>query len=142
MDKRKLLETWYRRVWQEEDLSAIDEMMAETAPVQGLEKSPHIGAADFKLFAQAMLKLIKETVITIDDYVEKGDQYSLLMNISAKSRETDIPVQIFGLTMGRIVDGKIVQAYNYVDFIGLFEQLGVLPPDTMARSLSGEKLGA
>ena len=33
MNNRAFLETWYRRVWLEEDLSAIDEMMAATAPM-------------------------------------------------------------------------------------------------------------
>lgn len=140
MDKRELLETWYRRVWLEEDLGAIDELLANKAPIQGLEKSPHVGPADFKVFTQAMLRHIKETRITIDEYMETGDQVSVLMNVQAKCRKTDKPVQMFGLAMCRISEGQIKHAYNYADFIGLFEQLGVLPPDTMHGCLCGEKL--
>lgn len=140
MDKREVLETWYRRVWLEEDLSAIDEMLADKAPIHGLDKSPHLGPADFKAFTEAMLNHIKETSITIDEYMEVGDQVSVLMNVSAKCRKTDKPVQMFGLAMCRIIDGKIVHAYNYADFIGLFEQLGVLPQDAMHKCLCGETL--
>lgn len=141
MNKREILETWFQRVWRDEDLDAIAEMMVEDAPVHGLDKSPQLGAADFRAFAETMLKRIKETTITIDEYIESGDQVSVLMNISAKCRKTGKPVQIFGLTMCRIVDGKIARAYNYADFIGLFEQLGTMPPDVMKKCLCGEPLG-
>ncbi|WP_306114489.1 MULTISPECIES: ester cyclase [unclassified Roseovarius] len=141
MNNRDILETWFRRVWLEEDLSAIDDMMAADAPVHGLEKSPHVGPADFKAFAGALLTHITDTSISIDEYMENGNQVSLLMNVSAKCRKTGKPVQMFGLAMCRIVDGKIVQAHNYADFMGLFEQLGVLPADAMQKCLCGEALG-
>ncbi len=140
MEKRKLLETWYKRVWLDEDLSAVDEMMTDSAPVHGLDTFPHVGAADFKVFVKAMLNLIKDTRISIDDYMEQGDRITVLMNVSAKCRKTSKPVQFFGLAMGTIVDDKITKAYNYVDFIGLFEQLGVLPQDAFQACLCGHQM--
>ncbi len=138
MNKREITETWFRRVWLEEDLDAIGEMMSADAPVTGLRKTPQLGAADFKTLVQALLGLINETTVTIDNYMENGDWISVLMNISARNRHTGAPVQANGLAMARIVDGKIVEAYNYVDFIELFEQLNILPPDTLNKCLCGD----
>lgn len=41
----------------------------------------------------------------------------------------------------RIVDGRIVEAYNHFDFLGLFEQLGLLPAGAFGRCLCGEGIG-
>jgi hypothetical protein len=39
------------------------------------------------------------------------------------------------VTVIRIANGKIQEGYDFWDFIGLFEQLGLLPPDTFATAL-------
>ena len=140
MDKRELLETWFRRVWAEEDLNAIDEMMEPTTEVRGLRQTPQLGPTDFRAFTQALLCLIKDTHITIDHFMENGDWATVLMNISAMDRKTGAPVQIFGLALVKIVGDKIVEAYNYADFIGLYEQLSLLPKDAMGHCLCGKSL--
>ena len=45
---------------------------------------------------------------------------------------------ITGTIHARIADGKILEAYNHFDFLGLFAQLGQLPPDVLGRCLSGQ----
>ncbi len=140
MDNREFLETWYRRVWWEEDLSAIDEMMAKTAPVEGINKKTQVGPEDFKAFTAALLELICETRVSISEFMDTGEHISVLMDITAKCRKTGMPLHFAGLAMGQIKDGKIVYAHNHIDFITMFEQLGQLPDNTMARCLQGECL--
>lgn len=140
MNKRELLETWFRRVWQEEDMEAIDEMMTASTEVRGLRQAPQVGPSDFKAFARSLLCLIKETHITIDHFMENGDWATVLMNISAKNRNTDQPLQFFGLALVRIVEDKIVEAYNYADFMELYEQLNLLPAGAMNHCLCGNSL--
>jgi len=42
--------------------------------------------------------------------------------------------------MIRIVDGKLTEAYNHWDFLGMFSQLGLIPTETFERALGGEKI--
>jgi predicted ester cyclase len=46
------------------------------------------------------------------------------MPIPPRSRQ----VRITGSTMGVWAGGEIVEEWNYVDWLGLFRQLGVMPP--------------
>jgi predicted ester cyclase len=32
-----------------------------------------------------------------------------------------------GVCVGRIKDGRLVEAWNHFDFLGLYQQLGVVP---------------
>jgi len=41
----------------------------------------------------------------------------------------------------RFKDGQIVEAYNSFDFVGFFEQLGLLPESTIAICMSGQPIG-
>ncbi|MEP4987312.1 MAG: nuclear transport factor 2 family protein [Paracoccaceae bacterium] len=70
---REVLETWFRRVWAEEDAGAIDEMMAPGTPARGLGSQTHIGPAGFKGFQQGLLALVSDVEIKIDKSMEDGD---------------------------------------------------------------------
>lgn len=142
MDKRAFIEKWYTQVWTEENLGAIDQMMAPKAQVHGLLDLPSIGPAEFRGFAEAILQQLKEVSIATPRVIEQGDWISILMEITAKCRKTDTPMQFFGLAMARIEDDKIQEAFNYVDFISMYEKLGLMPEHTMRTCLSGTALPA
>ena len=42
--------------------------------------------------------------------------------------------------MIRISDGKLLEAYNHWDFIGIFSQLELLPTNTFEKALAGETI--
>ena len=137
---REVMETWFRRVWTEEDVSAIEEMFVPDGLARGLGASPLIGPEGFKQFHSALRGLLREFVITIDKSVESGDWLATVCTLHAKSRNSDAPVEITGTVVARIVDGKVIEAYNHWDFLGMFGQLGLLPADTFEKALSGAKI--
>ncbi|HSE36697.1 MAG TPA: hypothetical protein VLG74_05285, partial [Blastocatellia bacterium] len=79
-------------------------------------------------------------VITIDKSFEVDDWISAICTLRAKSRESGTPIEITGQVMIRIADGKLTEAYNHWDFLGIFSQLGLLPTQTFEKALGGEKL--
>jgi hypothetical protein len=99
-----------------------------------------IGPEGFKEFHSALRGLLSDFVITIDKSIESGDWISAVCTLRAKSRQSGAPVAITGSLMVRIVDGKLTEAYNHWDFLGLFSQLTLLPSGTFERALSGEKV--
>ena len=137
---REVIETWFRRVWTEEDSTAIEELFVPDGEARGLGANALIGPQGFKQFHSALRGLLCDFVITIDKSIEVGDWIAAVCTLRAKSRKFGAPVQITGSVMIRIVDGKLTEAYNHWDFLGMFSQLGLLPTETFEKALGGEKI--
>lgn len=137
---RNVMETWFRRVWSDEDTSAIEEMFIPDGEARGLGGNVLIGPRDFKQFHAALCGLLKDIVITIDKSIEQGDWISCVCTLRAQSQQSDDPVQITGSVLIRIVDGKLIEAYNHWDFLGMFGQLGLIPGSTFETALSGQRV--
>ena len=131
------LRTWGQRVWVERDETAIDAMLAPDVAAHGLGGQTLIGPAAFKQFHAALCRLLRDTELVIDHHVEADGWLAALCIFKGTSHEGR-KVAITGTIYGRIADGKILEAYNHFDFLGLFTQLGQLPPDVLARCLAGK----
>ncbi|MCH7816990.1 MAG: ester cyclase [Proteobacteria bacterium] len=136
---REVLETWFRRVWKEQDQTAIEDMFPSMGEATGLGKHALIGPEDFKQFQAALIDLIPNIEITIDKSIEEGPWISAMCTLSGNSKAGHA-VSITGNATGRIENGKILEAYNHWDFMSLWGQLGLLPGDCFERGLRGEKV--
>lgn len=137
---REVAETWFQRVWAEEDESAIDEMLVPETTAKGLGEEPREGPAEFKAFHRLLLSMIKDVRVDIDRFVEQDDWAHILCSLKAKRRDTGEPVEMSGQIAVRISDGKLITAHNHFDFMSLFEQLGLLPKGAFSRCLYREKI--
>lgn len=134
-----IVEKWFERVWSNEEEEAIDEMLVPDTMGHGLGSQPRVGPEQFKIFHRCFLKLMSDIDIVIDKRMQDGDWYSILITFNARRRDNGEPVSTTGHVFCRIVDDQIVEGYNHIDLIGLFGQLGLLPPDALDRCLMGEK---
>lgn len=140
MGGRELLETWFRRVWKEEDVDAIDEMFPFPGEAKGLGAQSLIGPEDFKQFHGALCTLLSDIDICIDKCIEEGVWTSALCTLHATSKNDGSQVKITGTVFGRIEDGKIQEAYNHWDFLELWSQMGYLPSDSFEKGLKGQQV--
>ena len=138
---RDFVDTWFRRVWHEEDAGAISEMMLSDAQVKGMSNQVVVGAEGFTAFQQALLALLSDIRIEFDHYSEDGDWVTVLFNVRAVCRKSGKPAAFTAQAMARIADGQIAEAYNHVDFISMFEQLDLLPEGCFQSLLTGNRLG-
>ena len=139
-DKRILIETWFKRVWAEEDGSAIDEMMHGGGKAIGLGGQEIVGPEQFKVFHNAICNLLSNIQISIDKYLESEDWVSVFCTLDAKSKDGTKDVNIYGMVLFRIEDQMIVEGYNQFDFMGIWGQLGLLPKDSFEQGLQGQKI--
>lgn len=137
---RDVMETWFDRVWAQEDTTAIDELFVPDGRALGLGANVMIGPDGFKPFHTALLILLSDVVITIDKSIESGEWLSAVCTVQATDRKSAAPVTFTGSLTVKIADGKILEVYNHWDFMSLFGQLGLLPTGTFERALSGESL--
>ena len=134
------MQTWFDRVWSQEDVSAIYEMFDQSGAASGLGKRPVNGPVEFEAFQQAMLSQIEDVQISIDKTFEDGDWICAFCTLTAKKKGSDQEVTLPGCTAVRIENDQLMEAYNHWEFMALFEQLGLLPEDSFAQCLGGTPL--
>ncbi|MGJ8642390.1 MAG: ester cyclase [Luteolibacter sp.] len=135
----EFMNDWFREVWTEEKTEAISERFAGGGKAKGLGNRPVVGPKEFEQFQVALLKLITEVYIKIDDYICDGSKCSFVCTLTAKCRATAKPISITGSCFLEIEDGKIQYCENHFEFLDLYAQLGLIPEDTFAKALSGQK---
>ena len=134
------LQEWARWVWVERGEATIDAMLVADTTAHGLGSQILIGPAEFKQLHAALCGLLRDTELVIDHNVKANGWLAALCTFKGTSHEGH-KVAITGTIYGRIADGKILEAYNHFDFLGLFAQLGLLPPDVLLRCLAGKPGG-
>ncbi len=135
-----VLETWFQRVWAEADESAIDDMLVPDTRARGLGSHTRIGPEGFKEFHRCFLAMMEKCSVQIDKIMDSGNWTAVLCTFRAVRKDTGEPVEMMGQVMVRIEDEKLVEAYNHFDFMGLYQQLGLIPDGAFDGCLRGEKI--
>ena len=79
---------WFHEVWSKENTEAIFELFKPEGITGGLGESI-TEAQQFAVFQQALLNLISDVEITIDDHIERGDKIALICTLRAKKRQKE-----------------------------------------------------
>jgi ketosteroid isomerase-like protein len=69
-----------------------------------------------------------ESRTAIDEQFACGDRVVTAFTLRATHRKSGTPVAFRGITIDRVVDGKIVETWSSVDRLGLLQQLGTVAP--------------
>lgn len=141
MANTDLLREWYSRVWEMGDISAIDEMFVPDTMANGIVPDMEMGVDEFKFLVATIQEMITPPKIRIDKMIEQDDWIAGFMTMHSETIEQRKPVQVSAMVFCRFKDGKIVEAYNSFDFVGFFEQLELLPENTIAICMSGAPIG-
>lgn len=140
MRQEDVLADWFRRIWVEGEQDAVDRIFAPQTEAGGLLPGFSLRAEDFKTLVEATLAMIAVERVDMLKTVSAGDWLSAMTVMRCVAHETGQKVDLHGQVMLRFDDGRIAEAYNHYDMIGFFQQMGVLPPDTMEHMLSGGRL--
>jgi len=131
----EVLRSWFERVWNAGDESAIDELYAPNAVAHGLPGASVPGPEGFKPFVRAFRSAFPDIRVEITHTVCEGDLCTVHCRVTASNTgklmdaaPTNRPVEFTGMTMARVVDGQIVEGWNSYDFLAMYQQLGVQPP--------------
>jgi steroid delta-isomerase-like uncharacterized protein len=130
---KTLVRRFWEGVFNEKNLAVIDEVCAAdmvyhspTGPIQGREA--------FKQYIGAYLNAFPDFHITIEDMVAEGDRVVVRQTTTATHQgelmgipPTGKRIDVAGIHITRIVDGKGVEDWGSDDMLGLLQQLGVIP---------------
>ena len=130
-----ILHTWMKRVWNQLDVGAMDELLASDAPVHGLGPDPLVGPAGFAQFHAAFTGGFDQIHIDVTQQVANGDWVAARWSGTMTHRATGKAVAAEGMAIAVVHDGKIRQSWNSADFLPLLIELGFVSADAMERAL-------
>jgi steroid delta-isomerase-like uncharacterized protein len=133
----QLMQRWFREVWNEGRLETISDLMAADGIARGQRggETEIRGPEEFTKFVREIRGAFPDINLTVEDIVAAGDKIAVrwvgtmthhgdLQGIAATGK----PVRSRGISLARIVDGKIVEGWDNWDQLGMLEQIGVFRP--------------
>jgi steroid delta-isomerase-like uncharacterized protein len=147
-ENKVFIRRWFEEVWNNGREDAIDEMMDEGCVANGLAdesgRAPR-GPAEFKPFFRKFRGAYPEINVVVEDVISEGNKVAARCTVRGHHRgdtlgfpATQQPVEFTGMTILRVRDGKIVEAWNNFDFMSMFQQLGALRLDAPAADSSAK----
>lgn len=131
-ENKALVRRWFDEVWNNRQSQSIDKMLAADGVVHGLvEDQAMQGTAAFKKFHETFCGAFPDVHVSVEDLVAEGDKVAVRCHVRARHlgdhlglKATNAPVDFTGLSIVRISNGKIVEAWNNFDFERMGKQIG------------------
>jgi predicted ester cyclase len=115
---------WYNEVWNKGNEDIIDEMFHPDGIAFGLGDDHLRGPDGFKKFYKLFKKVLSNFNITVDRVLLDGNFATAMCTVKAMETKTGKPVNFSGVSISEVIDGQLMNAWNYFDFLTLNVQLG------------------
>jgi steroid delta-isomerase-like uncharacterized protein len=135
-ENKAIVRRWFEEVWNKGRSDAIDEMFAADGIAHGLSDDPETpmeGPVGFKPFHAAFRGAFPNVEVVVEDLIAEGDKVVARCSVRGKHTgdhlgvaASNVPVEITGIAIVRIKEGKIVEAWNNFDFLKMNKQIGVI----------------
>jgi steroid delta-isomerase-like uncharacterized protein len=135
MGNKQIVRRWFEDVWNRRDASAIPRLMAADAVAHGLtlEGQDLVGPKGFLPFHTSFTSAFGDLQIVLDDLIEEDDRVAARWHTTGTLTGDGLGVPptgrsmaITGMTILRVRDGVIVEAWNNFDVLGMHRQLGTI----------------
>jgi len=133
---KALMRRWFEEVWNQGRVEAIDEMFAVDGVAHGLSDEPGKrmkGPDDFRPFHGIFRGAFPDIEVVVEDTIAEGDLVAARCSVRGKHTgdhlgvaASNAPVEFTGMTIVRVKDGKIVEAWNNFDFLAMNRQIGII----------------
>ena len=130
----QLMRRWFQEVWNEGRIQTVYELLAPDAIARGQRGATAEirGPEEFVKFVSEIRGAFPDIKVTVEDVFGAGDKVVLrwsgvmthtgdALGMPASGRT----VRSTGITIARIVEGKIVEGWDCWDQLGMLEQIGV-----------------
>jgi predicted ester cyclase len=134
-NNKALVRRLFEEVWNQGNLTAIDELFA-TSYIRYDPAAPEAkGLAGFKHFVTTLRRAFPDIEVALEDVIAEGDKVAAraiwrgthqgeYLDIAPTGRQ----VAVMGTVTLRIVHDKFQEGWLNIDTLGLLQQLGAIPP--------------
>ena len=136
---KAVLNRFWTEVWDQGDLDVVDEIFHPNFVDHGLAPGLHKqGPEGAKEAVMQFRNAMPDLYLKCDMMIAEGDKVLSLWESGgtqtgplASARGTIPPTNnkgiVRGMTLNRVEDGKIIEAWDNFDILGMLQQLGVIP---------------
>ena len=132
-ENKALARRGFEEVWNQKNLAIADELGVTDYVIHNPPLSTH-GLEQYKQLVTMYFSAFPDLHITIEDQIAEGDkvvtrwtargtQQGAFMGIPPTGKQAVVT----GITIDRFANGKAVETWNNGDYLGLLQQLGVVP---------------
>ena len=130
-ENKRIVRRYYEEIWNKNSLECLDEIVADDY----IEQPGGSGIEGWKQWFNLMHSAFPDVHYTVEDITAEGDKVAARFSVRGTHKgefmgipPTNKQINITVLTMKKIVNGKIQEAWTKIDRLGLMEQLGAVPP--------------
>ena len=141
----KIVRRWFQEVWNKGQIETVHELLAPGAIARGQSgsNSELRGPDEFAAFVRTIRGAFPDIKVTVEDVFAAGDRVALRWSgtMTHTGDTLGLPatgktVHSTGITIARIVEGKIVEGWDNWDQLGMLEQIGAYhaPPMPLKKT--------
>jgi predicted ester cyclase len=127
---KQLAKSWLERVWNQNDLSAVAELMHEECEVLGLRNSV-VGPTGFLKIHESFTAAFDQIHVEVVDLVAEGEEVAGHARFAARHRLSGKEVDLIFSFSGSFEAGQLRRVRNVIDYTSMLAQLDLLEPDKM-----------
>ena len=141
-----LLRRWFDEVWNQGRLETIHELMAPECVGTGEAGAGVIlrGPQEFQAFVEKLRAAFPDIQVTIEDGFESGEKAVVRWSgmMTHRGDQLGVPatgkrIRITGISMVRIVNGRIVEGWDNWDQMTMMQEIGALGESKVALGAAG-----
>jgi len=132
-ENKTILKRWFKEVWNDGNVDTMKELLGSKCVIHGLFDASGAEVQDpksYRKFYQQFRGAFPAIKVTIKDMVAEGDKVVARCTVRGKHTgdhlgraATNSSVAFEGITIVRIGNGKIQEAWNQFDFVKMNRQL-------------------
>jgi predicted ester cyclase len=131
-ENKELMQRWFEQVWNQKSEAAIDAMFPPDGKSYGFPdpESVLLGPEDFKTIHRNFCGAFPDLKVTVDDVIAEGDRVAVRWSVTITHlgdhlgfAATGKKARLLGASIVRIKDGLIVEGWNYMELLGLIQEL-------------------
>lgn len=136
IDPGTIAHRWFNEVWNEGREQTIDDLLTADGTGYGLgegEADVH-GPAEFKVFWRNLRSAFPDAHIAIEDTIADRDKVAVRLKFTGTLRGDTLGVPangqrvaFSGVVIFRVTEGRIAEAWNSWDQLGMLRQIGATP---------------
>lgn len=131
---RAFMDRWFHELWTKRNPAIVDECVSDDCLIIGLPEADR-GRASFHGFFELFGKAFPEVHIRVDDCVSEGESFAVRCSGHTLDHEGK-KHPLTGAVLGKIRGGKLVEAYNQWDFLGVLDSMGVVRPNLFGATIT------
>jgi steroid delta-isomerase-like uncharacterized protein len=132
---KTLMRRAVKEVWNGENIAAVDELVTSDVVLHLAKPGDEIrGAESVTQFYTTLQAAFPDIHFTIDDQIADGDKVVTRWTCRGTHKgefqgmsPTGKQINVTGIDIDRIANGKVVECWPIMDELGMLQQLGVVP---------------